>query len=215
MSVHMTRIELLHHEGGVVVVDKPAGLEATGRTREDPGGVEHHLTRQLGRRVWAVHQLDRDTTGALIFVTRRSLVARWQERLKAAEKRYLAIVHGVLTEPRSVDAAMAYDDERRRWVTREDGKPAQTRLRPMGTNGAATLVEARPTTGRTHQIRVHLASLGHPLIGERRHREPPCTEHPRHALHLQSITLTDMTFLSPAPPDLVALASRLGLPKLI
>jgi len=206
----MRPIELLHDEGGLVVVDKPAGLEATGRTRDDPGGVEHHLSRLLRQRVWAVHQLDRETTGALIFVRRKPLVAVWTERLRSARKRYLAIVHGS-PQAQTVDAALAYDSDLRRWVVSDDGKPAKTAFQTLSSGAEAALVEGRPTTGRTHQIRVHLASIGHPLFGESRHVQPACKRHPRHALHLERIEVMGQVFRSPIPSDLVALASELGL----
>jgi len=204
------RVSILHDEAGVVVVDKPPGLEATGRTRDDPGGVEHHLATQLRRRVWAVHQLDRDTSGALVFVRKRSLVAPWQGRLAGATKRYLAIAHGRVA-PQTVDAPLAYDRGLRRWVIRDGGKPAVTELRVLDARDDASLVEARPRTGRTHQVRVHLASRGHPLFGESRHREPPCDAHPRHALHLWRIELNEAVFESSLPADLKRLAARLDL----
>jgi len=204
------RLPILHDAEGVVVVDKPPGLEATGRTRDDPGGVEHHLATQLRRRVWAVHQLDRDTSGALIFVRKKALVAPWQARLAGATKRYLAIAHGRV-EAAIVDAPLAYDLALRRWVIREGGKPAVTEWSTLDAHDDASLVEARPRTGRTHQVRVHLASRGHPLFGESRHRDPPCDAHPRHALHLWRIEVGGQAFASALPQDLRRLAVRLGL----
>lgn len=206
--------ELLHDAGGVVVVNKPAGLESTGRTTDDPGGVQHHLQRRLGRRLWLVHQLDRETSGALIFVRKKALVAVWQERLRASTKRYLAIVRGAVAfGEQVVDGALAYDREARRWRIAPDGKRARTELRVLEVGETTSLVEARIQTGRTHQIRVHLASLGHPLIGESRYRDPPCELHARHALHAWRIELEDprRVFVAPVPADLLALAERLGL----
>ncbi|MCB9594906.1 MAG: RNA pseudouridine synthase [Sandaracinaceae bacterium] len=205
----MDRIRVLYDAGGVLVLDKPPGLETTGRTRDDPGGLEHHVTARLGRPVWPVHQLDRDTSGVVIFVRRKAAVAEWQERLRRATKRYVAIVHGRMVSE-TVDAALAYDPELRRWVTRADGKAARTVFEVLDGRDRASLVEARPATGRTHQIRVHLASVGHPLFGEGRYREPACVEHPRHALHVRRIEVDDLAFEAPLPEDLRELATRLG-----
>lgn len=211
MSVpELIEITVIHDADGVVVIDKPPGLETTGRTPEDPRGVQHHLTRQLRRRVWAVHQLDRDTSGAVIFVRRRPLVAVWQERLKRATKRYLAVVHGA-PDAQRIETPLAYDDEKRRWVTSAEGKPARTDIAPQVIGVDTSLVEAQLHTGRTHQVRVHLASIGHPLIGERRYRDPPCDLHPRHALHAHRIELGEVTFEAPLPDDLRMLLDRLGL----
>ncbi len=200
---------ILHDADGLVVVDKPPGLETTGRTRDDPGGLEAHLARALGRRVWAVHQIDRDTSGIVLFVTKKPLVATWQARLRSAEKRYLAIVHGRMRS-QTVDAPLAYDEARRRWTVRVGGKPARTVFEVLAATDDASRVECRPTTGRTHQLRVHLAHLGHPLFGEPRYADPPCRAHPRHALHLGALVIDGHVFEAPVPEDLLVLMQRLG-----
>lgn len=214
-------IPVLHDADGVVVVDKPAGLETTGRTPDDPGGVQHHLQRQLGRRLWAVHQLDRDTSGVLVFVRRRPLVAAWQARLarRDTHKIYRAIVHGPPSfEHRAVDVPLCYDEGARRWVVdpgagSPSSKPASSEVTVLARADRHALVEVVLHTGRTHQARVHLAHLGHPVVGERRHRMPPCTEHPRQALHAWRLEIDtcDETFEAPLPDDLLRLLDRLGL----
>lgn len=205
-------LRVLFDEDGVVVVDKPPGLESTGRTPDDPGGVQHHLQQQLRRRVWLVHQLDRDTSGVLVFVRKRSLVAVLSERSRVAggaDKRYLAVARGRL-EGTTVDAALAYERSLRRWVVRADGKSARTTFVARAVGGDATLVEATLHTGRTHQIRVHAAHLGHPLLGERRYAD--CTRAPRQALHAWRLRLSDgRSFEAPIPEDFVAVASAEGL----
>jgi len=196
---------ILRDEDGLVAVDKPAGWASTGRDLEDPECVQHALGEYLGRRVWAVHQLDRGTTGVLLFVRRKALVQRWQSALRGGSKRYLAIVHGVPSwESTEVDAAMAYDRKLGRPAVRGDGKPARTRLRVLDAGGAYARVEARPATGRTHQVRVHLAHLGHPLVGEALHREPPCEVATRAMLHLQDLRAAGVRIRAETPPDLEA-----------
>lgn len=206
---------ILVDRDGVVVVDKPPGLESTGRTPEDPAGVQRWLTDRLGRPVWLVHQLDRETSGVLVFVRRRSLVPVWQRRLGSPEtrKRYLAIVHGrpAFTR-RTVDAPLSYDRRSRRWRVAEGGKTAGSELLVHGATGDAAILEVVLRTGRTHQARVHLAHVGLPVFGERRYREPPCAEHPRHALHAWRLELdAGEAFEAPIPGDLHALAARVGL----
>jgi 23S rRNA-/tRNA-specific pseudouridylate synthase len=211
----MSELHILRDEDGAVVVDKPPGLESTGRSLDDPGAVQFWLSRQLGRKVWAVHQLDRDTSGALVFVRKKSLVAEWQRLLGDARthKRYLALAHGCFQgDRRSVDAPLAYDPRARRWVVRKGGKEARSEVVPLARTEDASALEVILHTGRTHQARVHLAHLGHPLFGEARYRAPPCVLHPRHALHARRIELADgRVFTAPIPDDLVALARRLGL----
>lgn len=206
---------VLFRDRGLVVVDKPAGLPSTGRTLDDPRSMQHALGRALGHPVWAVHQLDVETSGVNVFVERASLVKRWQDRTRfpRARKRYLAIVHGVLSkEELVVDAPIADDPIERRQVVRDDGKRALSLFRTISKTArdSALLVEIR--TGRTHQVRVHAAHIGVPLHGERRYREPPSDSIARHALHAWSLTLDDGTvFRAPIPDDLRALAVSLGL----
>jgi 23S rRNA-/tRNA-specific pseudouridylate synthase len=207
-------LRILHDADGVVVVDKPPGLETAGRTLDDPSSLQFQLARQLGRKVWAVHQLDRDTSGVSVFVRRAARVADWQARMKPprGRKTYLAIVYG---EPRfrerRVDAPLCYDESARRWAVGEGGKPASSVVRARVSHQGYALVEVELLTGRTHQARVHLAHLGHPLVGERRYREPPCALHARHALHALRLEVEGQTFEAPLPDDLSALAERLGL----
>jgi 23S rRNA pseudouridine1911/1915/1917 synthase len=207
-------VRVLLREGGVVVVDKPAFLPTVGRTLADPFCMQWKLGEALGHRVWAVHQLDVETSGVNIFVERANLVQQWQERMRFpnAKKRYLALVHGVLhKEDVVVDAPIADDPIARRQVVRDDGKRALTLFRALARTEAdsALLVEIR--TGRTHQVRVHAAHIGHPLHGEKRYREPPSSTIARHALHALSLTLDDgVRFVAPVPDDLRALLTSLG-----
>lgn len=207
-------ISVLNDAAGVVVVDKPPGLETAGRTLDDPRSVQYRLAAQLGRPVWAVHQLDRDTSGVCVFVRKRSLVAVWQKKLERprARKLYLAIVHGRFAhESMRIDEPLRYDEARRRWTVGE-GREAHTSVRRLSVTEAYSALEVELLTGRTHQARVHLAHVGHPLVGERRYREPPSTEHPRQALHAWRIELAGgEAFVAPIPEDLCALAARLGL----
>lgn len=216
------RVEILRVIDGLVVVNKPPGLPSTGRDLDDPECAQHQVALALGRpgRVWAVHQLDKDTSGLNLFVMRKGLVAPWAARLASGGgrevKRYLAVCHGELRSERRVDAAIGRrrgpDGKTFPALTR-DGKPARTRILPRSVGGGFSLVEARPETGRTHQVRLHLAALGHPLVGEAMHREPPCTLHPRHALHAWALELgpPEGRLEAPLAADLVALLARLGL----
>lgn len=204
------RVHILHDAAGLVAVDKAPGMETAGKTVDDPRALQAQLAACLGARVWAVHQLDKDTSGVNLFVRKRSLVAPTQAMLAAGRKLYVAICHGRI-EAREIDAPLAYDPGARRWRVAPTGKRAISRVRVIAQAERASLIEIELVTGRTHQARVHLAHAGHPLIGERRYRDPPCTLHPRHALHAARIELGDLTIEAPLPDDIRALAARLGL----
>lgn len=205
---------ILLDEDGLLAIDKPAGLESTGRTPDDPGGLQHHVATALRRPVWLVHQLDRETSGVLLMVRRRALVAVWQARLaeRSTQKRYVALVHGTGARDGTLDGALRYDRGARRWAVHPEGKAARTHVEVRARSSDACLVLATLETGRTHQARVHLATAGAPLIGERRYVTPPDVSHPRHALHLREIRLASgPRLVSALPEDLCALAARRGL----
>ena len=202
---------------GAIVVDKPAGMASTGRTLADRDCVQAHLEARLRRRVWAVHQLDRDTSGVNVFVRRKSLVAEWTARLKAAgDKRYLAVTAAAPTEDRRlVETGIGWHPGQGRQAVIPRGRLARTEVEVLSRGPDAALLLVRLLTGRTHQARIHLAHIGCPILGEPRYGPGRCTRHPRHALHAVSLTLSDVDpplhLLAPMAEDLVALCARLEL----
>jgi RluA family pseudouridine synthase len=170
-------IPILWSSPGLVAVDKPAGISVVpGRQSERGPSLREVLERQLGRRVWVVHRLDRDTTGVLLFALdadshRAANRAFEQGRV---QKRYLALVSPPLASARTVDLALVPARRSRMRPVRpgESGKPAVTEFRPVETLGEVQLVEAVPLTGRTHQIRIHLLAAGAPLLVDPQYRRP-------------------------------------------
>ncbi len=203
-----------------MVLNKPPLLPTAGRKLDDPDCLQFWLMMRHRRMVWAVHQLDADTTGVNVFVWKKPLVPIYQKRMRYpnAQKSYLAVVHGdpAFDELR-IDEPLGYlkTSNFSGQAVIEGGKPSATQVTVLGRSGSHALVRARLETGRTHQVRVHLSHVGHPLVGEEWYRHPPCTEHPRQALHAERVEFRDglapEVFVAPLADDLVQLVERLGL----
>jgi 23S rRNA pseudouridine1911/1915/1917 synthase len=250
-------LAIIHEDAELVVVDKPAGLVVHPAPGNASGtlvnALLHHCRGQLSgiggvRRPGIVHRLDKDTSGLLVVAktnrAHQSLAGQFADhgRTGSLERRYLAIVWGVpASSAGTVDAALGRDPRNpmRRAVGRgAAAKHAVTHWRLLerfaGADGTAiaSLVECRLETGRTHQVRVHMAHLGHPLLGDAdygagfRTKSSKLAEPARalvaaldrQALHAAGLTFTHpvtetvLSFESPLPPDLAAVVEALRKP---
>jgi 23S rRNA pseudouridine1911/1915/1917 synthase len=227
-------LRLLYSDDDLVVLDKPAGLTVHPGAGQSTGTLVHRLLAAFPEmagvggpgRPGIVHRLDKGTSGVLVVARSpeayRGLTAAFAAR--QIEKRYLAIVHGAPKAPRgTIEAPIGrHSTERKRMTVRADGRPATTRYRTLATAAGLALVELELLTGRTHQIRVHLKHLRHPIVGdatygEARHRElasaPGRTvrSFPRPALHAWRLgfahprTSLPMRFEAPLAEDMTAL----------
>ena len=203
---------ILLEEDGLILLNKPAGLPSTGATLEAPGNLQHELMQRYRRMIWAVHQLDRDTSGLNVFVRRKALVQEWTARMKRGQKHYLALCHGVVApDHQVVDEPLGWIAARRRRGITAEGTPARSELRVLGRGEEATLLQVILHTGRSHQVRLHLEHLGHPLLGEDRYREPPSQAAPRQMLHAWRLELDGRTLEAPLPADFEATARAFAL----
>ncbi len=169
---------ILHEDDCLLVLDKPAGLAVHGGSGISLGAIELlRAARPDCRYLELVHRLDRDTSGCLLVAKKRSALRILHEQLRAGttEKTYLALLlgewHG---DSRVVDLPLVVEHRRngeRHVRTGADGKPAATRFHPQERFGTAVLCRVDLLTGRTHQIRVHAAAIGHPVAGDSRYGE--------------------------------------------
>ncbi|HTO98560.1 MAG TPA: RluA family pseudouridine synthase [Myxococcales bacterium] len=208
----LTRERILHLDEVLLAVDKPPGIAAQEDLAGSPAlpALCSALLREMGEKqtqALLVHRLDRGTSGVTALARTRkaqaALLHQFREHL--VRKRYLALVAPApASDEGSVDAAIG-------------GRPARTRWRVVERYPGAALVEALPETGRTHQVRIHLASLGSPLLGDRQHGGkalltlPSGARHdfPRPMLHARSLGLRhpaggDLLIEAPPPPDFPA-----------
>jgi 23S rRNA pseudouridine1911/1915/1917 synthase len=168
---------ILYEDEDVIVVDKPAGMAVhpgpghAGATLvnallahcPDLAGIEGSL------RPGIVHRLDKDTSGLLVVAKndRAQLALTSQMAERTARKEYLALIHGSPPATGTIDAPIGrHPGRRKQMAIVAEGKPSRTHFRTLGPVGGDTLVLARLDTGRTHQIRVHFAGIGHPIVGD-------------------------------------------------
>ena len=167
-------LDVLYEDEHLIVLDKPAGL-VVHPGAGNPGGtlmnalLHHDPKLELLPRAGIVHRLDKDTSGVMVvartLAAHTALVAQLSAR--DVHRQYLAVVVGALVSGGTADAAIdRHPRDRLRMAVREDGKQAVTHYRLRERFRAHTALECRLETGRTHQIRVHMAHLKHPIIGD-------------------------------------------------
>jgi 23S rRNA pseudouridine1911/1915/1917 synthase len=231
---------VVYEDGQLLVVDKPAGLTVHPGAGQSAGtlvnALLHHVKDLSGvggvLRPGIVHRLDKGTSGLMVVAkddqTHRALSAQFAGR--SVEKEYLALVHGVPARAEGeITATIGRDPlQRKKMSTRAPrGREARSRYRVVERLDGAALLRVRIFTGRTHQIRVHLASIGHPVAGDATYggrRTPSCSRLTsrqaldalsRPALHAARLvfehpaTGRTLTFESPWPDDLAGVLSAL------
>ncbi len=212
-------LTVLHRDRDLLVVDKPSGLlSVPGR---QPGWRDSALSR--ARRdhdpVYDVHRLDMDTSGVLVLALRRKAEAALKAQFEArtVAKRYLARVAGQPAEHGEIDLPLTRVGglPPRNVVDHDRGKPARTRWRVLRRDADSAVLELEPLTGRSHQLRVHLAAIGHPILGDRLYAPPELvTAAPRLMLHAWSLALDHpyrgerLCFEAPVPEGLAAAARQ-------
>jgi RluA family pseudouridine synthase len=150
-------LSIIRESDDWIAVDKPAGMP-TQPTRDREQRSLEELLRLQFRDIWLIHRLDTPTSGVVLFARTAEAAARFSALFASGEirKTYLAILEGEIGDERVVDTPV-------------QGKNARTTFRPLRKDGSTTLVEAIIETGRTHQIRIHAQSIGHPVVGDRRY----------------------------------------------
>ena len=198
-----TKLVVLHEDPSLIVVDKPAGLLTLPTEAHEKDSllarVNAYLQHRYRRRpyVGVVHRLDKETSGAIVFARSRETLRALQElfRRHDVEREYVAIVEGSVARDSGtigLDLVRDAGDRRRGTAPRgERGRRAVTHYRVIRRMPGAALLALRLETGRTHQIRVHLAAIGHPVVGDAvyrpKHFTAPPIDAPRQMLHARTL----------------------------
>ena len=224
-------LNVVHEDEHLLVIDKPAGLVVHPAAGNWSGTLLNALLARDERaallpRAGIVHRLDKDTSGLMVVARTRAAMDALSARIAAREVRreYLALAHRPWngTAQREVDAPIGRDPRNRLRMavvdlSRQGGKPAQTRFELIANAAQGCLVRALLRTGRTHQIRVHMAHLGHPLVSDQLYGGALAAGMTRQALHARRLALEHpitgaaLTFESPIPPDMARALAEWGL----
>jgi RluA family pseudouridine synthase len=219
-------LTLLHEDKDLIVVEKSSGLLTIGSDRDKTRTVHYLLNDYVRKgnpksrnRVYVVHRLDRDTSGVLVFAKSEQAKQFLQEHWEQTDKYYLAIVHGRLM-PRegTISTYLAENDAQKVYSTLNTarGKLSHTEYKVLQEAKGFSLVEVHLLTGRKHQIRVHFAGKGHPVVGDKKYGDGAAVSS-RLALHARSISFTHpfngrhMSFDTGMPEDFVRLLGKLSL----
>ncbi len=225
---------MTYEDDTLIVLDKPAGLVVHPGSGNWQGtllnALLHHAPQLEGvPRAGIVHRLDKDTSGLMVVAktleAQTDLVRQLQAR--TVKRYYQALVRGIVEHSGTVDAPIGrHPTLRTRMAVVRTGKPARTHYRVLERFVACTLIECALETGRTHQIRVHMTSVGHPLVGDPVYgggasRVPQGPHFPRQALHACRLALVHpatgkaMLWKSGVPDDMAALIETLRLETLV
>jgi 23S rRNA pseudouridine955/2504/2580 synthase len=228
-AVAVLRARLIHEDAALLAFDKPAGLSTQGGSgvRVDLDTLLWAFARSGGRKPRLVHRLDRDTSGVLVVARTKPAAAHLSEQFagRTARKTYLALVAAhPEAEAGTIDAALAPISSGGIALVRvvpgdaPGALSAITDWRVVARGAGASLIEANPRTGRMHQIRAHLAHLGHPILGDSKYGGPLLAAGlavPRLMLHAAQLDLVHpgdqraLTLTAPLPDDMATLCDGL------
>ena len=208
-------LDVLFEDDALIFINKPAGVVVQQRMHQPDEPYLHAAVLRHTFPAYLMQRLDRGTSGVMFFSKRADLNARLTRQFeqKRIRKRYLAICEGHVAEGQTVDAPLARVGAIK-FAVREGGKPAITHVHPLHATPGGSLLEIGLETGRTHQIRVHLSAIGHPLAGDWLYGLRNAV---RPMLHAAEIALTHpvtnepLRVVAPLPDDFLEEADRRGI----
>lgn len=209
-------LEVLYEDEDCVVINKPVGIltHSKGLFNPEPTvstWLRSRMSAMSGDRAGIVHRLDRATSGVMICAKQPEALGQLQKQfsLRKVKKTYIAVISGEMTEPEAIiDMPIERNPKKpQTFRVNSNGKSAVTAYKTLKTGNDLSLLELKPTTGRTHQLRVHLEHLGHPIYGDTFYGGQPAD---RLYLHAESLEITlpnrqRKIFTVPAPKEFARL----------
>lgn len=213
-------MDILHHDAHIIVINKPAGLSVLPEGWQPEASYLRQLLEEKYGQIWVVHRLDKVTSGVMVFARTAEAHRELNRQFERHEvgKVYHAIVEGLPPWDEHTARHMLQTNvgrKHRTVVVHKRGKNSETNFKVLNRGQVEALIEARPKTGRTHQVRVHLSALGFPLLGDVLYGASETDLISRPALHALSLTFThpnsgeQITCTAPYPDDMQQTLERL------
>lgn len=210
---------IVAEDDGLIVLDKPFGMAVHGGSGVSLGVIETMRAATGKKYLELIHRIDKETSGLLLIAKKRSTLKQWQDafRDKTVQKSYVCIALGhikpdVLTIDKPLKKFTLLSGERRVRVD-ETGKPSTTHIKVLARavldGQPVSIVQASPVTGRTHQIRVHLASMGHALLGDDKYQSVQLASVGRLMLHAHRVCSAEHSFGVPIAQDMAQIISQI------
>lgn len=208
-------LDILYEDDALIFINKPAGIVVQQRMYSPDEPFLHDIVARHTSPAYLMQRLDRGTSGVMFFSKRSDVNVRLTRQFerKRIEKRYLAICEGELAETQTIDAPIARVGAIK-FAVRDGGKTAITHVRPLDATARGSLLAIGLETGRTHQIRVHLAAIGHALAGDWLYGEKNAVRPMLHAEQLEMthpLTNEPLRVTAPVPEDFQEEMGRRGI----
>ncbi len=203
----MNDIEILYEDNDIIAVNKPEGLASIHDSAGEKEDLQTILSERCKLKVFVVHRLDKEVSGVIVYAknaaTHKLLNKQFAER--TVKKSYVALVHGkMMKDEGSINKPIREFGSGRMGIDEAKGKPSKTLYKVMKKYPSYTLIELNPTTGRRHQLRVHLYYIGNSIVGDVRYGEKMVQEkYPRLMLHAKELVVaingSEKTFSADIP----------------
>lgn len=208
-------LRILYEDDALIFINKPAGIVVQQRMHEPDEPFLHDLVARHTSPAYLMQRLDRGTSGVIFFSKLSNINVRLTRQFerKRIRKRYLALCEGELAERQTIDAPIARVGAIK-FAVRDHGKRSVTHVRPLAATPSGSVVAVDLETGRTHQIRVHLSAIGHPLAGDWLYGERDGGRPMLHAAELEMthpLTHEQLRVVAPVPDDFREEARRRGI----